>query len=119
MPKPESMQDAYNKIRTYFSRPDAVIAVSETTDYGSRCLYKTEEGNKCAIGCLLSDDEYDERFEGLNASEVVGMLGWEFMSSFGHSLDVIQHIHDHSETAKEFVNKLDKYATKHSLKVPS
>jgi hypothetical protein len=35
---------------------------------GLMCKYRTEDGRKCAIGCLIPDDLYEERWEGLSLS---------------------------------------------------
>lgn len=29
-----------------------------------QCLYRTKDGLKCAIGCLIPDSKYDKEFEG-------------------------------------------------------
>lgn len=42
----------------YFSRPDAQLSKVDETENGT-CLYLDEStGNKCAIGCLLEEEEY-------------------------------------------------------------
>ena len=34
------------------------------------CVYKAENGNKCAVGCLIKDDYYDARFEGVRVASL-------------------------------------------------
>lgn len=34
----------------------------DQTDPNYQCLYRNEEGLKCAAGCLIADDEYKKRF---------------------------------------------------------
>lgn len=41
----------------YFARP--------------RCAYRGLGGLKCAIGCLIPDEEYDPRMEGMNATDML------------------------------------------------
>ncbi len=36
-----------------------------------QCVYRTDEGLKCAIGCLIPDDEYNPEIEG---SSLCGMM---------------------------------------------
>lgn len=52
-------QEAYEQIRSYFSRPGAVLAKS-----GGYCQYRDERGNKCAVGCLIPDELYDLALDG-------------------------------------------------------
>lgn len=53
-------QEAYEHIREYFSRPDAVLA-KEGEGAGLRCFYRMPDGtgNACAVGCLIPDDLYN------------------------------------------------------------
>ncbi len=34
-------------------------------DMDNRCMYRGANGTSCAVGCLIPDDRYEERFEGL------------------------------------------------------
>ena len=61
-----TVQEAYEKILAYFSRPNAVLAKRVATEaeedafLGSPvCEYRSPDGNKCAVGCLISDELYD------------------------------------------------------------
>ena len=47
-------QEVYEHIRAYFSRPEAVLAKGDN----GWCQYRTAEGNKCAVGCLIPDEMY-------------------------------------------------------------
>lgn len=108
-------QEAYEAIREYFSRPGAVLAKSK---YGA-CHYLSDEGNKCAVGCLIPKKYYDEGFEGEALSGI-----WEFIerlfpedSTFTF-LDGAQAIHDNnSENAFDFVQRLDAFAQQTGLEV--
>jgi hypothetical protein len=35
------------------------------TDVNEKCMYRGEDGLSCAIGCLIPDSKYEERFENL------------------------------------------------------
>lgn len=61
-------QEVYEFQRAYFSRPDAVLAkkIQRYSDEGhpiTSCLYRDPEGNKCAVGCLISDSLYESSIE--------------------------------------------------------
>lgn len=36
------------------------------TDYGLECAYRGDNGLKCAIGCLIPDELYNEKMEGIS-----------------------------------------------------
>jgi hypothetical protein len=36
----------------------------KAVDVDGNCRYRTEDGKKCAVGCLIQDDEYYEWMEG-------------------------------------------------------
>ena len=46
-------------VRTHLLQQNA-----KSLNQQGRCLYRGPEGKKCAIGCLIPDDRYEERFEG-------------------------------------------------------
>lgn len=62
-------QQVYEKVREFFSRPGAVFGYS-----GSMCVYRGDGDPlspvRCAIGCLLPDNLYDDGMENTGAEEV-------------------------------------------------
>lgn len=38
----------------------------QSADWSGDCLYRDSSGNKCAVGCLINDNYYDEGLEYLN-----------------------------------------------------
>lgn len=38
------------------------------------CLYRTKNGNKCAVGCLISDEEYERELERVLLESVISRL---------------------------------------------
>lgn len=38
---------------------------------GQSCLYRTNDGLKCAVGALIPDEEYRESFEGVSAWKLI------------------------------------------------
>lgn len=66
--------------------------------YSSRagmCAYRGDDGAKCAVGCLIADDEYSDRMEGLAAADVAeeGLLP-ERLTPHVKLLTALQNAHD-------------------------
>lgn len=125
IPSEFTLQDMYAHIRAYFSRPDAVLAKN-----GSFCEYRTYEGNKCAVGCLFTDEQYWEwlsEFEGNGIQKLYDELSYspesiqvildknqtnekyEFLAAAQNQHDCFAH------DAKDFVKRLDRLAIKSGL----
>lgn len=51
-------QELYNKVKAH------LLAQRTKAMYGNMCRYRTPDGLKCAIGCLIPDDKYNPSFEG-------------------------------------------------------
>lgn len=67
----------------------------QATSNGS-CRYRTADGLKCAIGCLIPDDKYDSTFEGKG---VYSPSGPGFLFGYGeklHLLGSFQLLHDNA-----------------------
>lgn len=117
-----TMQDAYEFIRKHFQ-------TQERRAYrdGYGCVYlKSDTNEKCAVGCMISAENYDQEFEG------AGIYGAEVANAVRRStsldtsdmkliefLSVCQNIHD-AETGplKNSVFDLDKHAKRFGLNVP-
>jgi hypothetical protein len=81
-------------------------------DDEGRCRYRAPDGAKCAVGCLLTDEEYNPAWEG----EVVDNA--RLPPRFADSLAVwgeLQSAHDHSSSVEDLHEKLGEIADKHSL----
>lgn len=124
-----TLQEAYEAIRKYFTRPGAVLASD-----GDRCVYLSEHtGAKCAVGCLIPSGLYDPGIEGMNAEEALERLKRrkpaKFAKVFGGGteddsdllylfLERAQDAHDcNSSTVEEFVLHLDRIAEYSGLDV--
>lgn len=62
--------------------------------HDDNCAYRDDSGRKCAIGCLIPDDDYDDDLEGWNADDrpVASIL-----RRLGHDVILcaeLQRIHD-------------------------
>lgn len=125
MPAPSTINEAYNRIKEYFSQPGARIALEDpdVQQEFRRCVYLAEDGAKCAVGCLMSEEEWIPDIEGMPASEVIHKLGWyegedyEFVQTMGDFLDDCQLIHDKSESVESFLISLDTMAENWNIPV--
>jgi len=59
------------------------IQGTPATDEHGACMYRTEDGLRCAIGCLIPDDRYDPRWEGKASRSVVRGWDQEILSAAG------------------------------------
>jgi len=126
-------QEAYEKMRAWFSRPEAVLAREEWTDeegftHIERCFYReghaAESEVRCAIGCLIPDELYDHGFEGTAAHALVhSSMFPELAEFFGTvSADFLsaaqaEHDDDRNETPDDFVRALDKLTEQYGLEL--
>lgn len=44
------------------------LILQNERSYDQDCMYRSEKGLTCAVGCLISDAEYDHKMEGTNIS---------------------------------------------------
>lgn len=74
--------------------------VSSDNASASMCLYRTEDGAKCAVGCLISDEFYSSKLEHnpasaqLVKSAICKSLGIEWNDMLAHVLKEWQFYHD-------------------------
>jgi hypothetical protein len=124
-------QEAYEQIRSYFSRPDAALAATTT---GDTCFYRQPmpDGSvrKCAVGCLIPDELYDLELDEQNVAGDHAMVWTNELREFFQDVDVdfineAQAAHDGTASShghfavSAFIARLDKVADRHHLKVVS
>lgn len=115
---PHNTQEAYERIRTYFSRPGAELAYSDEGE----CCYRTPDGNACALGCLLPDELYTAHMEGKNALIIIGRnpAVRTFLANVDpRFLDKAQKHHDNAYDTADFISTLDLTAEQYGLKKPA
>lgn len=73
----------------------------KATDDHGMCCYRADDGLKCAVGCLIPDDLYDE---GMEAMSVVGSPIYEIVCvRLDHDLQLcgdMQDVHDEWEVER-------------------
>jgi len=95
---------------------------------GGSCLYRGPNGQKCVVGLLISDNEYNSAFEGDSAAETLDRLGYQFSESEAEIIDCMQYdLHDGlvSRRDEEWLlspedmrERYIDFATEHDLEVP-
>lgn len=64
-----------------------------SVDSSGSCCYRGDDNLKCAAGCLISDEEYLDRFEGKQWHEL--SVDLELSAAIPHDLiQDLQYIHD-------------------------
>ena len=90
-------QEVFDQIATHMLTQMKVCELAENLDNAPACVYRNSEGLKCAAGCLISDEEYNEKIgpKGLNT------YGWDQLIERGivtkrhkNIIKELQNIHD-------------------------
>lgn len=118
----DSKQDAFNKVVAHV-RSMKSQAINAGSNLLEVCMYRTEDGKRCAIGALISDDDYHPSIEGNNvrtliAQDKIEQPSWcelNFLTS-------LQSIHDYTGNWKvHFIGEahVQHIAETFNLEVPS
>lgn len=126
-------QEAYERIRAWFISPRHTFGYdTEENACVYRGAFKAESLKRCAVGCLMSVQDYislGENPEYMTIEEIEVKLGWHQGDRKLHGfLEKAQIIHDAlaSETSNgqmtkelraDFISRLDKLAKRFSLEV--
>jgi hypothetical protein len=87
--------------------------MQKSENIGRKCMYRNYSGLKCAAGCLISDEEYEERFEGCSWYKLIER---EQISKYHERLiQELQDIHDNYEVC-DWKDELKYLANKRNLK---
>lgn len=69
-------QEIFNKVATHLlAQNERCMSILNDED-NPGCAYRNEKGQMCAVGCLITDEAYDSKIEGLLCclSEVLDVL---------------------------------------------
>ena len=58
------------------------------------CVYRSDDGDKCAAGCLISKSEYRKKYEGASWKEMIRTHG--LTTSHSDLISGLQKIHDNT-----------------------
>lgn len=89
------------------------------------CVYRADNGDKCAVGCLIPDDLYSPKMEGTKARQLIAEnealarhLGISKEEDGGYPerefIQSLQHIHDNRDPSN-WSAALDTFAVEHEL----
>jgi hypothetical protein len=119
----EMQQKAYETIRAHLIQQGRPAKDLQT---GS-CFYRAEGGLKCAVGCLISDEAYNEKLEDHTPSdervqEALRKSGWDFTEGGFSMLKAMQERHDtwkaYDEDGLQYViERIDMVADDYGLEV--
>lgn len=83
------------------------------------CRYRSPIG-PCAIGILMTDEEYDESFEGLSARDIIRVGACAAAEGLGLVFfDDLQTCHDEGTTPEEMELRLQNFASLRNLEIPA
>lgn len=78
-----------------------LLTQNAVSTYGITCQYRSRDGLKCAVGCLISDDAYNPCFEGVGVNDsVIHALEDSGVVFHKHTLvllENLQNLHDRIE----------------------
>ena len=89
-------QQAFDKMVTH-----AFTQKEKALNLGGHCRYRTEGGNKCFVGALLSDEDYKQTYENRSIAEFKGSIK-AFDGISDGLLSQAQYIHDASNPSQWF-----------------
>jgi len=87
-------------------------------DHDLGCRYRTDDGLRCAVGCLIKDDEYDPAMEGKDIDTLLYDNHLPHLFPHEELLYSLQHTHDtgHVWNSNELMGKaLLRVANTHGL----
>ena len=82
----------------------------------NKCMYRSDEGLKCAIGCLIPDEKYSPAFEGrtISGHGATTMLPDVYKNADLNFLTELQHLHD-CRIPSSWKKELYYFASQHGL----
>jgi len=119
--KTVTLQSIFDRAWEHFVVNFSPLSVSSS---GNRCLYRSPEGHKCAIGLVIDDNDYTPEIEGLHASKAFWVIGYQ-ADVDGDTLDAAQcRLHDSlfCKSGEEDPRKRElayrEFAIDYNLKIP-
>jgi len=106
-------QEAFDKMVTHLFTQKVAAKTTDEDDLGkhTKCFYRMEGGLKCAVGALITDEEYRETFEDNTASSITQLVP-SLVEVDGNMLNAAQSIHDYADPVdwyERFNSMADKY----------
>ena len=115
-------QEIYNKVRDHLLAQGARATRTREaglSTFGEQCRYRADDGKKCAAGCLIADEHYNEGLEGGTADEprVRNALRASGVDTDAHLglICALQSVHDLYEDVDLWPQELAKVAERFDL----
>lgn len=97
----DQMQEVFNKIKAHLlsQKKRSVFQPAQSSILETTCAYRGDDGLKCAVGCLISDEAYTPEIE-LNYSDssivrdALTKSGIEMTDTMRLMIGRLQRIHD-------------------------
>jgi len=86
-------QEVFNRVVVHLLKQGKQAILPDSTAPVLMCAYRGKDGLKCAVGCLIPDEEYMPSFEGCSL-ERVRSLSRTLQSMNGKLLKHLQYVHD-------------------------
>lgn len=88
--KCQTKQEVFNRVITHL-----VSQGQQSVNVDGLCLYHSPSGTSCAVGCLISEEDYSPSMEGADVGYIVRKYeNLQWMQQFGELLDDLQDLHD-------------------------
>lgn len=93
----------------------------KSDDEDGDCRYRTPEGLKCAVGCLMSDEEYNPKYEGCSVPYLQMVFREDsflnLIATYEKLLTELQYVHD-TYTPEAWSEQLQEVADTFKLEMP-
>lgn len=107
-------QELFDKVATHLLTQNAKAHNPDDLDYlgHPRCMYRALDGKLCAVGCLITDENYNPNQEGEPARVLKNIIelsvGRKLLHSEVRLLTELQSIHDRRQVKdwRYFLTKL-------------
>lgn len=120
MKKLSEKQKIFNKVYRHLIKQNKQSIAAD----GGACLYRGPNGLRCAIGCLITNEEYTPNMEAgrrgggnvfaLHESKLLPKRLWKHVGLLRN----LQVIHD-SNPPKNWIQELNSCATREELSIPN
>lgn len=91
-------QEIYDKVKAHLLKQGRrSIAPCPGVNNVTKCVYRTEDGRSCAVGCLIPDEVYQPQMDygaGFSIISLAREPGLEWFGKHINLLESLQHVHD-------------------------
>ena len=110
-----SLQEIFSHVKHHLLTQNKKAYVL-TTGGRESCKYHSPDGLRCAVGCLISEEEYEPEFEGKSIEIILSNVGITLQQPKTLSLlNKLQGIHDDTCNVEYWSNELRKLADSYKL----